>query len=87
MRNVLHALSTASTCTNSKLALALSSYFPLPDLAMCGTKVTEKKDVQKIARKERSRTLLLNREDVKPERIQRKRRNWNPTNKYLEQYQ
>ncbi len=51
------------------------------------TKVTEKKDVQKIARKERSRTLLLNREDVKPERIQRKRRNWNPTNKYLEQYQ
>ena len=51
------------------------------------TKLTQKKDVQKIARKEHNRKLLLAREDIQPERIQRKRRDWKPSDKYLEQYE
>ena len=51
------------------------------------TKLTQKKDVQKIARKERNRKLLLAREDIQEERIQRKRRDWKPTNEYLQNFQ
>ena len=51
------------------------------------TQVTEKKDVQKIARKEHNRTLLLRREDIQEERVQRRRRDWKPTREYLEKFQ
>ena len=51
------------------------------------TQRKEKKDVQKVARKEHKRTFLLRREDIQEERVQRRRREWKPTREYLEKFQ